>query len=150
MKVHYDEGLFVGYKWYDRLNVEPLYEFGFGLSYTTFSMTGSITATRYPRKTAYGIQASITNTGKVSGKQTVQLYLGIPDSAEPPKLLRDFEKVYLDAVEVTVVSFCLTEEDLQIWDKPKGKWLTLPGGYKIILGFSSRDIQLKTNINRAV
>jgi beta-glucosidase len=121
LKVHYDEGLFVGYKWYDQFNVEPLYEFGSGLSYTTFSITGPITATRSPGKTAYEIQASVKNNGKISGKQTVQLYLGIPDSAEPPKLLRGFEKVFLGAGEVTVVSFCLTEEDFQIGDKATGK-----------------------------
>jgi hypothetical protein len=81
--------------WHDQFNVEPLFEFGFGLSYTTFELTGPIRLTQQRGEVAFGVEVEVKNTGSVAGKETVQLYISIPDSAEPPKLLRGFEKVYL-------------------------------------------------------
>jgi beta-glucosidase len=142
MTVNYSEGVLVGYRYYDAKKQEPLFPFGFGLSYTTFLYSGLVV------QHAGGDQATVsvraTNTGKRSGAEVVQLYLGFPSAAEePPKQLRGFEKVALKAGESKVVTMKLDKDTLAAWDTDAHAWKVYPGTYSVMVGSSSRDIRLK-------
>jgi beta-glucosidase len=140
--VNYNEGLLVGYRWYDAKNQTPLFPFGYGLSYTTFRYSdlkiergaGDLTT----------IKVKITNAGTCEGAEVVQLYLGDPVAAgEPPKQLKGFEKVWLKPGESKSVSMALNRDSLSIWDAEAHGWKLVPGTYTVNLGSSSRDIRLK-------
>lgn len=133
----------VGYKHFDAQGIEPLFEFGFGLSYTTFEYSNLKVDGDKDRVTA---TISIRNTGEVDGAEVAQLYLGFPESAnEPPKLLRGFEKVFLKAGKQEKVQFELSKTDLSIWQE--GEWIVPQGEYKIYVGASSRDIRQSATLS---
>jgi len=133
----YSEGLFVGYRWYDRYNQDPAFPFGHGLSYTTFEYSNL-------QIKGLTISGSVQNTGKVAGAEVVQLYIGYPESAnEPPKVLRGFKKLRLQPGVSGVFSFTLTEHDLSIWDITTVDWTVIHGTFSVYVGSSSRDIRLK-------
>ena len=139
--IQYTEKLLVGYKWYDSQSITPLFPFGHGLSYTTFVysdlvVTGTI-------HTQLRIAVSIQNSGKVNGAEVVQLYLAYPSSAgEPPKVLRGFEKLYIDSGSIQEAFFLLDEEDITIWDITKTAFVPVSGQFTFYIGSSSRDIRL--------
>jgi beta-glucosidase len=143
MTVNYSEGVDVGYRWYDARNQEPLFPFGYGLSYTAFrysdlqvERTGEHQAT---------VKVRIANTGKREGAEVVQLYLGSPAAAEePPKQLRGFEKIQLKPGESKTVTMSLDKNSLAAWDTESHAWKVYPGNYSILVGSSSRDIRLKS------
>jgi beta-glucosidase len=145
---NYSEGLLVGYRWYDDQDMEPLFPFGFGLSYTTFNYSDlSVTPSILTQTTPISIKAVITNTGDVSGAEVVQLYVGYPEEAsEPPKLLKGFTKPFLGPMGSTTVEFSLSFDDLMIWDDDDsggaGQFVTVSGEYTVYVGSSSRDIRL--------
>ncbi|CDH54259.1 glycoside hydrolase family 3 protein [Lichtheimia corymbifera JMRC:FSU:9682] len=142
-EINYLEGLHVGYKHFDAQGIEPLFEFGFGLSYTTFEYSNLKVDGDKDRVTA---TISIRNTGEVDGAEVAQLYLGFPESAnEPPKLLRGFEKVFLKAGKQEKVQFELSKTDLSIWQE--GEWIVPQGEYKIYVGASSRDIRQSATLS---
>ncbi|KKK26322.1 beta-glucosidase [Aspergillus rambellii] len=154
------EGLFIDYRRFDYHNITPRYEFGFGLSYTTFHY--SILQVRIDvkcgpttGKVVVGgasdlfdiigtISASIQNTGRVSGAEVSQLYIGLPNSAPvtPPKQLRGFQKIDLAPGESRVVAFDLTRRDISYWDVGQQSWIVSRGTFKVYVGSSSRDIRL--------
>ncbi len=122
--------------------MEPLFPFGHGLSYTTFSFspTLSIDATSAPPSVAVAL--NVTNTGAVLGKESVQLYLTFPPAAgEPPRQLRDFEMVQLAPGEAAGVRFVLDARGYSVWDVAAYAWTVVPGEYTVSVGASSRDIR---------
>lgn len=141
--VRYDEGLLVGYRWYDAKAAAPLFPFGYGLSYTSFRLSGLEIADRRGNETET-VSLHVANTGSRSGAVIVQLYVGYPSGrGEPPRQLKDFRRVELQPGQAVPVSFVLTPQQLQIWrSSPKG-WLTPPGRYVAYVGTSSRDLQLR-------
>ncbi|KAH9890234.1 glycosyl hydrolase family 3 N terminal domain-containing protein [Xylariomycetidae sp. FL2044] len=158
----FSEGVFVDYRHFDAHNITPRYEFGFGLSYTTFEYANlSISATSdesvsldaYPTgEIQEGGQtdlwdvlatatADITNAGAVDAKEVAQLYLAIPGEATV-KLLRGFAKPFVRVNETAKVEFPLMRRDLSVWDVAAQKWLLREGDYKVYVGRSSRDLPL--------
>lgn len=154
----YTEGVYIDYRDFDAKDITPRFEFGFGLSYTTFEYSSlSIKSTQglsdcvgetYPLSTSDDlwevvaeVEAQITNTGSEVGAEVAQLYLGIPNS--PPKQLRGFGKTALLSPEETqVVRFALTRRDFGVWDVVAQAWTVQAGKYSVWIGASSRDIRL--------
>jgi beta-glucosidase len=138
-EINYSEGLKVGYKWFDAESKEPLFPFGFGLSYTTFSYSG-LQAT--PGKEAQ-VSCKVTNTGERAGAEIVQVYVSLPASAsEPPKRLVAWDKIQLAPGETKAVSLRLDPHYLSIFNVDKDNWELVPGEYKIFVGGSSRSTPL--------
>jgi beta-glucosidase len=142
-KVEYSEGLLVGYRWYDAKGIQPLFPFGFGLSYTTFSLSNlQITGSSSPNTALASVD--ITNTGKVAGADTVQVYIGDPPSAgEPPEQLKGFERVSLAPGQSTEVTIPLGPSAFSIWDTGLQQWVETPGTYSVMVGDSSAHLPLK-------
>lgn len=133
----------MGYKHFDAQGIEPLFEFGYGLSYSTFEYSNLKVKGDKDQVT---VTVSIRNTGQVDGAEVAQLYLGFPESAnEPPKLLRGFEKIFLKAGDEEKVQFKLSTTELSIWQD--GEWIVPQGEYKIYVGASSRDIRQSATLS---
>jgi beta-glucosidase len=142
MTVNYSEGVLVGYRWYDAKNQDPLFPFGFGLSYTTFSYEDLEVERNGVIKSA--VKVRITNTGTRKGAEVVQLYLGFPAAAEePPRQLKGFEKILLEPGESKIVTFKLDMHSMAVWDTGRHSWVVHPGVYSVMVGSGSRDIRLK-------
>lgn len=135
--VHYDEGLKVGYKWYDAENRTPLFPFGFGLSYTTFSYSElSVTP-----GDALDVTVRVTNTGRRAGEEIAEIYAGLPESAqEPPRRLIGWKKVALEPGESKAVTVHVEPLLLSIYDVDRNAFRLVPGEYSIWAGNSSRDL----------
>jgi len=150
---NYSEGIFVGYRHYDKKNIEPLFAFGHGLSYTTFdyknikiNKTANID-TDYT--TAYSVGLNVTNTGKTAGAEVVQIYLGLPsatDVEQAPKKLAGFARVELKAGETKHISIPLEGRSFCYWDIKSHSWKAVTGFVKVMAGSSSRDIRLNGTI----
>lgn len=140
--ISYNEGLFVGYRYFDAHNINPLFEFGFGLSYTNFTYSGLSISTNSANVT---ISVAITNSGNVAGAEIPQLYIGFPAVAgEPPKVLRGFNKVMIQPAAKTTVSFEVNiVKELSIWDTAINQWSVVGGTFTAYVGASSRDIRLQ-------
>jgi beta-glucosidase len=140
--VAYSEGLQVGYRWFDANNVAPLFPFGFGLSYTTFSYS-NLTVSAVSPSGQVQIGFDLTNTGARTGAEVAELYLGFPAAAnEPPKLLKGFQKIMLTPGQTQHVIFNLDWEDLANWDAAARGWIVTPGTFQVMVGASSRDPRL--------
>ncbi|CAG7917988.1 unnamed protein product [Penicillium olsonii] len=164
----FDEKLEIDYRYFDAKNLSVQYEFGFGLSYTTFDISDIETelvvdsVSSIPEdqpiqpggnpalwETLYNVTVSVTNSGDVKGATVPQLYVTFPDSTPegtPPKQLRGFEKVSLAAGESRTVGFELMRRDLSYWDIVSQQWLIPEGEFVLRAGFSSRDLQEVTKI----
>jgi beta-glucosidase len=154
-QVLYSEGIDVGYRYYDAKNETPLFPFGYGLSYTHFSYSHLTVTPRQvqngssnPGATSCGcngqsgrqvtVTARVTNTGKVTGSDVAQLYLGDPAPAgEPPRQLKGFQKVTLRPGQSTTVRFTLNGHDLSFWDDTADGWVLPDGRYRVYVGDSS-------------
>jgi beta-glucosidase len=144
INVDYTEGLKVGYKWYDAENKEPLFPFGFGLSYTSFSYSHLDTSTGGEVRVTFDIM----NTGSRAGAEIAQVYLGLPASAgEPPKRLVTWEKVQLGPGETRRVSLRVNPQMTSIFNVDKDAWEVLPGKYDVYVGGSSRRIRLTDTLH---
>jgi beta-glucosidase len=142
MTVDYSEGVLVGYRWYDAKNQQPLFPFGFGLSYTTFRYSDLQVEQKGGEQVTVTVR--VTNAGKREGAEVVQLYLGSPAAAEePPKQLKGFAKVWLKPGESKVVTMPMNKDNLSGWDEENHSWRVYPGTYSVMVGSSSRDIRLK-------
>jgi beta-glucosidase len=140
----YSEGLRVGYRWYDSQNIAPLFPFGHGLSYTTFSYSGLRVS-----RTASGasVTMTITNTGTRAGAEVAQVYLAAPAAAgEPPKQLKGYQKVSLNPGQAASATVPLDSRAFAQWDTTKHTWLITPGPYQILVGSSSRDIRVQSSL----
>ena len=141
--VRYSEGIFMGYRGYDKLDRQVLYPFGHGLSYTTFSING-LTIGEQQADGSIEVNCTLTNTGSRDGAQVVQLYVGREGDCpveRPIKELRDFAKVFLRAGESQQVSFTLKPDAFSYYDVNQHDFVYDAGRYNIMLGFSSRDIR---------
>lgn len=148
----YSEKLNVGYRWYDATKTEPLFPFGFGLSYTTFKLSNlAVTPTTVDAASGAAkkvlIKLEVTNTGNREGAEVVQAYVGHPaGNGEPPHQLYGFAKVQLKAGETKPVSITLDERAFSIYDVSTHSWVTPAGAYEILVGTSSRDLPLSTHV----
>ncbi|HEX4722052.1 MAG TPA: glycoside hydrolase family 3 C-terminal domain-containing protein [Pseudonocardiaceae bacterium] len=141
-QVQYSEGVDVGYRWYQAKNLTPLFPFGFGLSYTSFSFSNlAVSALN-----AHGIAtvtATVTNTGTRAGSDVAQLYVGDPaTTGEPPEQLKGFSRVTLNPGASTTVSFPVSLHDLAFWNDSTSSWTTQTGSYRILVGDTSASPQL--------
>lgn len=141
-KVVYEEGVFVGYRWYDEKKIDVRFPFGHGLSYTTFAYD-KLKVKKQLWSRGIKVSARITNTGERAGAEVVQLYVGAktPSLPRPVRELKDFAKVELAPGESKTVKFNLSPVDLAFYDIASKDWKTEPGQYAIELAASSRDIR---------
>ncbi len=139
---YYDEGVFVGYRWYDTRQIPVQYPFGHGLSYTRFEYSDASV-----KKAADGwkVQLTVKNTGEVAGAEVVQLYIADREASveRPAKELKGFEKVYLQPSESRKVSFMIGREDLSFFDAARHAWVAEPGDFEALVGSSSADIRAR-------
>jgi beta-glucosidase len=137
--VHYDEGVKVGYKWYDAEHKPVLFSFGYGLSYTTYSYSGlKVDAGDTP-----DVTFTVTNTGKRAGTEIAEVYAALPQAAdEPPKRLVGWTRVALQPGESRQVTVPVDRKYLSIYDEAQG-WKLVPGQYTFLVGGSSEDLPLK-------
>ena len=148
-KVHYQEGLFVGYRYYDKKEIEPLFPFGFGLSYTTFEYSDlRLSHTEIDEDRTLKVEVTVTNTGKVEGKEIVQLYVSDSESSviRPVKELKGFEKVSLRPGESKKVVFSLNSRAFAYYETSIHDWVVEYGAFDIMIGASSRDIRLTDTV----
>ena len=136
---NYTEGLKVGYRWYDAENKEPLFPFGYGLSYTTFTYSDlQVTGGESPEVTF-----RVKNTGSRAGAETAQIYLGLPASAgEPPKRLVAWKKVRRGPTAEQEIKLKIEPRSLAIFNVQKDGWEIVGGEYRVYVGGSSRDTPL--------
>jgi len=143
-EVTYDEGVKVGYKWYDAEKKPVLFPFGYGLSYTSYKYAG-LQATS---DKAVKVTFTVANTGARAGAEITQVYAALPASAqEPPKRLVGFSRVNLNAGEKKTVTVEIDPKYLSIFDEEKNAWTLLPGDYTLMVGGSSQSLPLKAVIN---
>ncbi|KAG7098712.1 hypothetical protein E1B28_000625 [Marasmius oreades] len=138
--INYTEGLFIDYRYMDSKNIAPRYEFGYGLSYTTFEYSGlSISSS----ESSHVVTFTVTNTGAFDGTEIPQLYLGFPSSSgEPRKVLRGFEEVKLANGQSKQVSLSVSQKEISIWDSPSQSWVRPSGAFTVYVGASIKDIRL--------
>ncbi|KFE60866.1 glycoside hydrolase family 3 C-terminal domain-containing protein [Hyalangium minutum] len=148
-KAHYGEGVFIGYRYYDKKDLEPLFPFGFGLSYTTFAYSDlTLGAASIKDTGSLTVQLKVKNTGKLAGKEVVQLYVREekPAVSRPEKELKAFAKVSLEPGEEKTVSFTLKPRDFASFDAALRRWSVNPGRFEILAGSSSRDLPLRKQV----
>ncbi len=138
----YSDGIFVGYRWFDKHNIKPLFPFGYGLSYTNFKFSSLKIV---PKADEYEIMFDVTNTGRVEGVAIPQMYVHDPDPAAdaPVKELKRFDRIKLAPGQTTAVRFTVDKSTFAHYNSVQGKWLTHPGEYDVLIGSSSRDIELR-------
>ena len=137
----YNEGLKVGYKWFDAENRKPAFPFGFGLSYTSFAYSGL----KAQGGTSLDVSFVVRNTGKVAGKEVAQVYLSLPASAnEPPKRLIGWDKVDLQPGESKTVTLKIDPLYLSVFDEASERWTIVPGEYHVMAGPSSATLPLRS------
>ena len=147
-QVHYGEGVFVGYRYYDHKKIEPLFPFGFGLGYSSFEYANLATSAKtYRPGETIAVSLDVTNTGKRRGSEVVQLYVHDPLSAlmRPEQELKAFAKITLDPFESRRVDFELDERSLAYFDPAQNAWVAEPGRFEIRVGASSQDIRQRTH-----
>ncbi len=140
-KVLYGEGVFVGYRYYDKRDVSPLFPFGHGLSYTTFEYRNLVVT---PQGIGARVSVEVQNTGRRSGAEVVQVYVRDMASrlVRPDKELKAFAKVILQPGETKSVEFTLDQDALAYYDPSKKAWVVEPGDFEVLVAASSRDIRL--------
>lgn len=143
----YSEGLQVGYRWYDAQDITPLFPFGYGLSYTSFSFANLSAPKQIQSGKQVIVSVDVKNTGKRAGADVVQLYIAAPASAgEPPRQLKGFTKVSLQPGESKHVSVTLDPRAFSIWNTSSNGWTVVPGNYELSVGDSSRNLPLHSSI----
>jgi len=144
-QVYYGEGLFVGYRYYDKKDIAPLFPFGYGLSYTTFEYRNLQVEVGQTVRVSIEVQ----NMGKRSGKEIVQVYIRDVQARlmRPEKELKAFAKVELAPGETKTVALTLDQEALSYYDPVRKSWVAEAGEFEVLVGSSSRDIQLKASFD---
>lgn len=143
-RVYYGEGLFVGYRYYEKKGIAPLFPFGFGLSYTTFSYSNlRLSSTHIDPDDTLHVTVDITNTGQRAGKEVAQLYIrDVAASLQrPEKELKSFAKVQLAPGETKTVTFAIARDSLAYYDDLAHQWVAEAGEFKLLIGSSSWDIR---------
>lgn len=147
---NYGEGIFIGYRYYDKKKIEPIFPFGYGLSYTTFGYSEINTNTTSAKDSDdITISVKVKNTGKIAGKEVVQLYVHEQETeiARPENELKHFEKVSLLPGEEKTVSFKLTSRDFAYYNAKSHDWVVKSGKFDVLVGSSSRNLPLKQTID---
>jgi len=145
-KVRYGEGLFVGYRYYDKKELAPQFPFGHGLSYTTFEYSNlHLSMDQVIPEKGLDVSLDVTNTGKRTGKEVAQLYVRDINCslARPEKELKAFAKIELAPGETKTISLHLDREAFWFFDPARNGWVTEPGEMEVLIGSSSRDIRLQ-------
>ena len=144
-QVHYGEGLYVGYRWYDARGIEPAYPFGHGLSYTTFEWDGLEVV---PADGGADVRLRVTNTGDRPGVETVQVYVHDTEGTvdRPPKELKAFTKVRLDPRTATDVTLHLEPDAFAHWSPAEHGWVVEPGTFEILAAASAGDVRLGARV----
>jgi beta-glucosidase len=148
--VHYDEELMVGYRHFDKYDIEPLFPFGHGLSYTEFELSNlQLSDERFKQGETLALSLSVVNTGAVAGAEVVQLYIADhrPGEDRPRQSLKGFKKVWLKPGEKKLVSMTLAVEELNIFCPRESTWRSKPGTYSARIGSSSRDIRMEATFH---
>ncbi len=148
-RTEYREGIFVGYRYYDKKKMEVLFPFGYGLSYTTFAFSNlRLSADRIKDTDTLTVTATVTNTGKRAGKTVAQLYVGDPVSTpiRPVRELKGFSKVTLQPGESREVTFTLDKRSFAYWNETIHDWHVETGEFVIEVGDSSRDLPLRASV----
>jgi beta-glucosidase len=145
--VSYGEGIYVGYRYYDTLDVPVAYPFGHGLSYTTFEYSALLLTRTGP--STFEASFTVTNTGPVAGAEIAQLYVSDLDSSldRPVHELKSFAKVQLEPGESATVTLALDERAFAYWSPRRRRWTVEPGEFEIQVGASSRDIRLRRTVH---
>ena len=147
--VTYSEKLMVGYRYYTSKDIPVLFPFGYGLSYSTF-VCRNFRVTQRNMSSIGELQVTVSceiqNTSSRDGKETLQLYVGIPEPEQPKMSLRRFEKIFLKATETKEVSLILTQKDFATYSIKRKCFVTNPGTYELYLGTSALDILYHTSI----
>ncbi|WBW95648.1 beta-glucosidase family protein [Oceanirhabdus sp. W0125-5] len=149
-KVKYEEGIFIGYRYYDKRKIDVMYPFGHGLSYTEFEYSNlNVSKNELEDTEELIIEAEIKNVGSVEGAEIIQLYVRDKESRliRPEKELKGFEKVFLKQGESKKVIFKLRKRDFSYFDPSKNYWIMETGEFDILLGSSLSDIRLEETIN---
>jgi beta-glucosidase len=144
-EVNYGEGIFVGYRYFDQVDLEPLFPFGHGLSYTRFKYGNLTLPTKIKKGQRIRVAVEVTNVGKLAGAEVVQLYVHDVQASlvRPVKELKAFAKVFLRPGEKRKVELQLDERSLAFYDPHKKAWIAERGRFELQIGSSSRDIRLK-------
>ena len=142
--ITYSEGREIGYRWHQAQGIEPLFPFGFGLSYTTFSVSDvAVSGTENDGTQPIVVEASVTNTGEMAGAEVVQIYLGVPSPKQPPKRLVGFIKVFLEPGETKRVAITVdpsaTNHPLSVWSDAERAFIVPNGDFTVYVGTSSVD-----------
>ncbi len=143
----YKEGIFIGYRWYEKNHIPVRFPFGYGLSYTTFRFKGlKLSASSILGEETLNVEFTITNSGKMAGAAVPQLYIRDVESGveRPVKELKDFKKLWLKAGETRTVEFTIDRDDLSFWDTVSKSWKAEPGKFEVLIGSSSADIELSS------
>jgi beta-glucosidase len=143
-KVYYGEGLFVGYRYYEKKKIVPLFPFGFGLSYTTFDYGPlSLSSQEIGPDDSLQVSVDVTNTGQRAGKEVVQLYIQDEQARlqRPEKELKAFAKVQLAPAECKTVTLNITRDALAYYDDLARTWVAEAGAFQVLVGASSEDIR---------
>jgi beta-glucosidase len=145
-RVEYREGIFMGYRGYEKNNVQPLFPFGYGLSYTSFEYS-DISVNGAGRE--FTVTLKVKNTGKVAGAEVAQVYVTDDQCTvvRPVKELKGFEKVFLKPGEEKMLSLTLDQEAFRFYDPYKHDFVIEPGTFTISVGSSSADIRLDVSLN---
>jgi beta-glucosidase len=150
LQVEYAEGIYVGYRFFDKRNVEPLFPFGYGLSYTRFDYSDlKLSSSRVSSNRPLQVSLRLRNSGARAGAEVVQLYVHDDHASvdRPVKELKAFQRVALAPGETKVVTFTLDRSALAFYSTARKDWVAEPGKFEIQVGSSSRDIRLKGSFN---
>lgn len=148
--VEYKEGILVGYRWFDTKDIDPLYCFGYGISYSDFEYTNlKANKKSYNENDDIELDLMVSNTSNLDGKEVVQCYIRALDSkvSRADKELKAFAKPEIPANESKNIQLKIKAKDLSYYDEEKSKWVLEPGNYEVLIGSSSRDIRLKKTIS---
>ncbi len=149
-EVKYSEGIFVGYRYFEKKKIKPLFPFGHGLSYTTFEYSNlMVSNSKIADNGLLIVQFSITNTGKTTGKESAQLYIQDVESSiiRPEKELKHFAKIALAPNETKEIKFELNRRDFAFYDPISKSWKVEKGNFNLLIGASSTDIRLQKTIH---
>ncbi|MFH0991250.1 MAG: glycoside hydrolase family 3 C-terminal domain-containing protein [bacterium] len=147
--IHYHEGVFVGYRWYEKNNIEPLYPFGHGLSYTTFDYSDlAVSKETFHASDILTVSLTVTNSGRTKGLETVQLYVQDSECSHPRpiKELKGFAKVELEAGESKSISFELDQTAFSFWNPEAKNWTAELGKFVLHIGSSLQNLMLNKEI----
>lgn len=147
--IEYKESILVGYRWFDTKGIEPLYCFGHGLSYSAFAINSVKTdKSQYAQDGTIDVKVTVKNNGQVAGTETIQLYVHDTEASvmRPQKELKGYAKVFLKPGKKQDVHIKIPVKDLAFYDGTKMQWVTEPGQFELLAGFSSRDIHKTTLI----